>query len=310
MVGIYKITNIINNQVYIGQSINIEMRWQQHIYEGTHQRKNSKLYAAMNKYGIQNFMFEVLEECPLEQSYLDIREQYWIEYYNSYNNGYNMTIGGQGEGSWTYDPKIIRLLWDDGCSVAEIKNMLGCCYTTIRKSLKGYRDYNSNLSHSRGIIQSIKSRKDNQTLTLTENQSIFFASNIIIHQYSLEGEYIQSFPSISAAARAVNANSPGCETNIRHAIDHTDNQKSAYGYQWSLIKVDKMPIIAMPHSKIVECITTHEKFLSAKLAAAAYNIKSTSNIIECCNGKRKSAGKHPQTHEKLIWRYSDNGPLD
>lgn len=94
MVGIYKITNNINNKIYIGQSVDIEHRLKEHKKPYNWNREKSKmLYQAFQKYGLENFTFEVIEECKEDQ--LDIREQYWIDYYDSYRNGYNMTSGGE-----------------------------------------------------------------------------------------------------------------------------------------------------------------------------------------------------------------------
>ena len=94
MIGIYKITNNINNHCYIGQSIHIEKRWQEHQTKYNWEREFKKpLYLAFQKYGLENFSFEVIEECQPNQ--LDIKEKYWIDYYNSYQNGYNMTCGGE-----------------------------------------------------------------------------------------------------------------------------------------------------------------------------------------------------------------------
>ena len=89
---IYKIQNKINGHVYIGQTVKVlEKRFQQHRnnYNKPYFSQLS-LYKAFNKYGIENFTFEQVEEVPNEQ--LDEREKYWIEYYNSYKNGYNMSI--------------------------------------------------------------------------------------------------------------------------------------------------------------------------------------------------------------------------
>lgn len=60
--------------------------------------KNSSkpLYQAIRKYGVENFSFEVLEEC--DTSLLDEKEVYYINLYNSYKEGYNATLGGQGKG--------------------------------------------------------------------------------------------------------------------------------------------------------------------------------------------------------------------
>lgn len=86
--GIYKITNKINGKVYIGQSYDILERWERH----KRTRDQCAIHKALQKYGIDNFMFEILEECPKDE--LDEREKYWIKYYNSYFTGYNMTLGG------------------------------------------------------------------------------------------------------------------------------------------------------------------------------------------------------------------------
>ena len=77
MIGIYKITNKTNGRAYIGQSIHIEQRWQEHIS----QNKNSLIHLAIKKYGVKNFTFEVLEECA--QSKLNEQEVYWIACYDS-----------------------------------------------------------------------------------------------------------------------------------------------------------------------------------------------------------------------------------
>ena len=58
---VYKITNKLNNKIYIGQSVNIERRWKEHICDN---RKNSLIHLAIQKYGKDNFDFEVIEECP------------------------------------------------------------------------------------------------------------------------------------------------------------------------------------------------------------------------------------------------------
>lgn len=91
MTGIYKIENVVNHKVYIGQSINIENRWAAHfesLCANTHY--NDYLQRAWNKYGKDKFVFSIIEECSENQ--LTDREQYWIDYYggidstNTYNN--------------------------------------------------------------------------------------------------------------------------------------------------------------------------------------------------------------------------------
>lgn len=105
MIGIYKITNLINQKIYIGQSINIQERWTEHIresnvseeiWEANKRKEQTHLHRAIRKYGSNNFSFEIIEECT--EAELNNRERYWIAHYNTFNspNGYNMTAGGDG----------------------------------------------------------------------------------------------------------------------------------------------------------------------------------------------------------------------
>ena len=88
---IYKITNKINNKCYIGQTSDYKRRFQEHKMKGYGNENNKLLYYAFDKYGIDNFTFEIIEDkTPLYNE----REKYWIKYYDSFENGYNMTEGG------------------------------------------------------------------------------------------------------------------------------------------------------------------------------------------------------------------------
>lgn len=92
--SIYIIKNNINNKVYIGQTINkVSYRFRTHIYYAVRGR-DYIIGKAMRKYGINNFFYEVIEECLIKE--LNNREIYWIKYYNSTNPrfGYNMSKGG------------------------------------------------------------------------------------------------------------------------------------------------------------------------------------------------------------------------
>ena len=95
--GIYIIKNNLNNLAYVGQSVDIKTRWQAHLQAAKNiknQSANTKIHKAMRKLGIENFYYEILEECNYEL--LDEREIYWIKYFNTYPNQYNMTPGGDG----------------------------------------------------------------------------------------------------------------------------------------------------------------------------------------------------------------------
>ena len=88
--GIYKITNTLNQKVYIGQAVNIAERWKQHIKRalGAEPLTQNKLYPAMQKDGVWNFTFEIVEVC--EKSQLSEREQYWQRYFGAKEYGYSI----------------------------------------------------------------------------------------------------------------------------------------------------------------------------------------------------------------------------
>lgn len=89
--GIYKITNTVNNKIYIGCASNIRTRINGHLYDlrkGVH--KNDYLQKSWNKYGAEGFIFEMVEECIINN--LHAREHYWVDKLNCLNKniGYNI----------------------------------------------------------------------------------------------------------------------------------------------------------------------------------------------------------------------------
>lgn len=106
MQGIYKITNLQNNKVYIGQSVDINFRWYTHkrnLIAGCHDNKH--LQNSWNKYGQDNFEFSIIEECTEDK--LTEREQYWIDYYGGLNSSDNYNVKEAGcEGKLSEESKI------------------------------------------------------------------------------------------------------------------------------------------------------------------------------------------------------------
>lgn len=116
--GIYKITNKILEKSYVGQSIHIEDRWKEHLWG----KGNADLYVDFHKYGVENFTFEILEICNKEL--LLEREKYWIAFYDTYHNGYNMNDGGDNSHFAITKTKKIVYCYDlDGNFITEYESL-------------------------------------------------------------------------------------------------------------------------------------------------------------------------------------------
>ena len=135
---IYKITNRVNNKVYIGQTrFTIEHRFKQHIKNYNIEHRKQALYLAFDKYGIENFVVEQVEECPIEK--LDEREIYWIAYYDSFKNGYNSTLGGKSGCKYFFTDnqyEEIRNLYLSGFTIKKIAQLYNVSSETMRSLLK------------------------------------------------------------------------------------------------------------------------------------------------------------------------------
>ena len=134
--GIYIIKNDINNKVYIGQSINIYKRIQEHFWKAECLKDisyNSALHSAIRKYGKEHFYYEVLEEC--DEKNINKREQYYIKFFNAIENGYNITYGGDGESQ--VDFQEIEKLFLQGYYIKDIAKITGHTVKTISTRLRG-----------------------------------------------------------------------------------------------------------------------------------------------------------------------------
>lgn len=141
MIGIYKFTNLINNKSYIGQSINVERRYKNHIYRMNGQ-ENSIFHKALKKYGVNNFAFEIIEECSCEE--LNEKECFYIKKYNTLiPNGYNVDIGGNFlhgvKLTFEQVQKIRFLLKTTNKTNIEIANLFNVSENTISAINTGYR---------------------------------------------------------------------------------------------------------------------------------------------------------------------------
>ena len=200
MAYIYKITNDINNKVYIGKTyFTIEKRFEEHCRDCI-KRKNEHrpLYSAMRKYGIEHFSIELIEETSVP----DEREKFWIEQYNSFKNGYNATLGGDGKAY--VDIELIYALWKEGKRINQIQEITGYSEKTITSHLNNYGV--TFLDRRRRATGKPVAKVDKNT-----------------------NEIIEVFPSISAAAESINKS----HRHIGEACN--GKRKTAYGYKWKFL---------------------------------------------------------------------------
>lgn len=203
MIGIYKFENKYTHQIYIGQSIHIETRYEEHRRQAMSEKQQriNKFYDALFHH-FEDFTFEIIEECDASQ--LNEREVFWIAYYDSFYNGLNSNKGGSG---CIYDRQEIFNLWDKGLSVGEITQQINCAPETVRSFLQGYKTYSITESKKRGGQKTAPSNK--------------------IYQFSLSGELIAEFPSMKEAMRQTGIQ------NTAIAMVISGERAAAGGFKWS-----------------------------------------------------------------------------
>lgn len=136
---IYKITNLVNQKCYIGQTIKtVEKRWLVHQSDARRKNRysyNYPLYRAIRKYGIDNFSIETIEEC--DESILDEREIYWIKVYDSASkNGYNQTLGGGGAKHLDLDEQQVINTYKKTNTIIATAKIFNCSSAVIAQILQ------------------------------------------------------------------------------------------------------------------------------------------------------------------------------
>ena len=131
--SIYKITNDINDKIYIGKTLHsIEKRFQEHLKDAyKRDEENRPLYKAIKKYGVEHFSIDLIEKVDIHK--LSEREMYWISFYNTYNDGYNATLGGDGKIKYDYDQLVEDYL--NGSLVKEVAEHFGCDVSVVQNAL-------------------------------------------------------------------------------------------------------------------------------------------------------------------------------
>jgi group I intron endonuclease len=208
---IYKITNNINNKVYIGKTLlSVEERFKEHCNDSQKTTINKRpLYNAMKKYGTEHFSIEVVEEVPIEN--LSEKEKYWIQFYDSYGkNGYNATLGGDGK--QLYDYEAIVKGYKEGKLQKELAEEFECSIDTISKAL-----FLSNLDP----FENAKIKNSKPIMRLDKK------TNEVLQTFSSRKEAAQWIIDNKLSKTADIDNIIGCIGRAANNI-----VKSSYGYKW------------------------------------------------------------------------------
>ena len=235
---IYKVTNLINGKVYIGQTTtSLEQRKREHEYRAHSEKRQTYFYNALNLYGSKNFKWEIIEK-NIEFNELNDREKYWIFQYKSNlkDFGYNMTKGGDNADNlnkWRKEnPELASLEAHKGWN--KMKQILS--ENPEKELVRKEKAKNGAQKYAKEHIEEIKQRS---------------------YQIYLQHKDAQ-------------------EKTLQ------DNRKK--------------------QMKKVRCIETNIIYESINEAGRQTN-NSPSNIKQCCDGIRKSAGKD-NNHKKLHWEYA------
>lgn len=214
---IYKITNDVNQKIYIGKTeSSIEERWKEHCKDAKRSslQEIRPLYRAIKKYGIEHFHIEEIGEYPNEQ--LNEMEIYWIAYYQGFGKGYNATKGGDGKS--LYDYEAIKDFLLKTPYTYEAVQEFGCSVDVVYKVAKLY-----NITLLNPAVETIKIK--------------------LLCYDKKTNEFIASFASTIDAIRWVykngkcsGANLDGAAYHISVASRPNSPRKTAYGYIWKTVE--------------------------------------------------------------------------
>ena len=207
MAYIYKITNDINDKVYIGKTeFDVNKRFLEHCRDsGKDELQNRPLYKAMRKYGVSHFHISIVEETDDPNN----REVFWIEYYQSYHFGYNATFGGDGKRFLDYNRIISTYLETN--NLAETARRCSVHNDSVRNILRA------------------------NNISITPSSEVNQALSMPIAMFDKKDTLIAQFESIAQAVYFLIKNGYTESKNVNGISSHIvhvckNKRKSAYGY--------------------------------------------------------------------------------
>jgi predicted GIY-YIG superfamily endonuclease len=304
-IGIYKITNP-KGKIYIGQSIDIERRFKE--YKKLTCKKQPKLYNSLQKYGVENHKFHIIEECFIEQ--LNEKETYWKKYYliqfkEDWNNILFCNLYDNGGGPLSKETKLKMSISASGkpknhghkISITKMKKVfqydLNCNFIREFNSVKEAAEY-LGVGHGTIISNCCNKSKKNKTAygyiwKWKDDKSDFSwniersSKNIKIFQYDLLGNFIKEYSSVYEASTFLNLD----KGTISLCINK--KRKTCGGYYFTNIFYETLPfeIYVICQSDIKDNIINY--FTSPTEAEYCLRGKNSDNIASCCRGRSQTA---------------------
>ncbi len=296
---------MLNGKMYIGKTNNLKRRWNEHKWG---KGNTCILNNAIKKYGIDNFFFDVVAEIPFDtveelNSVLKILEMYYIQLFNSFNSGYNATIGGDGICFYKHTDKTKEILsqrqkekWLDKdfrnkCATAA----LGYHHTDDAKR----RIREALLSRDHGIYERAAAKRKG----IKRDPEVIMKGAIKrrkpVLQYSIDGTFIKEYPFVRKAIDEFGGAIAQCCAG---------KLNTAYGYIWKYktedvysLKIDppqKFHII----NKTVYQYTINNDYVAeyASITEASKQTKiGRSTIQNCLCGLSHSAGGYIWTYKNM-----------
>lgn len=263
---IYKIENLVNGKVYIGQTVRtFKARKDQHLYElRSGIKRNIKLQSSWNKHGESSFEFSVIGNYPIHQ--LDEKEIYYIEKYNSFRDGYNMTTGG-------------NQVMHNQRHTLEAKNKMS-------KKLK-------------------EKWSDESFIIKMQQRPIYYGSEsprstkiICINDQKIFPSMIEAGEYYGIGLKKISSN---CVGKCKYTGFEITGRKLQFAYYEEGKEYKIKELNHQNERKKVRCITTGEIFNSMTKAGEKTGAPLGS-IGHVCKGRRKYAGKLPDG-TKLRWEF-------
>lgn len=221
--GVYMIKNIINNKIYIGSSFNVYQRWKRHLNELKQNKHHSlKLQRSYNKYGINNFVFEILEICS--QDLLSEREQFWINHFNSYKNGYNVSFSTTKPMLGRKHTEETKKIMSEKRIGIKLKKETKEKLSSINKGKK-YDIYTE--ERNTKISKSLKGRKS-PLAGIKKSKDFIEKHYKKINQFTKDGCFIQEWESISHCAKFLKIDVSSISKVCLGKLKSTSNFKFSY----------------------------------------------------------------------------------